>query len=449
MAIALASLLLVLGQAGVASAAGDNTKTPAKTSDTSAATKQALIDQALAQGLITKADLVAKPVSASAVSVAPAVTTLLPTGGPLDGGQIVAITGTAFTDATAVSFGSVSAAAFAVVSATRIVVRVPSSATAGAKVVAVTTAGGANTTGASYTYGAPTVTAVSPAFADPTVSKTITITGTGFLGAGTAQVSFAGTEAKDVFVVSDTSIVAISPIDDSAATPAVSITRGVGDVKVTRNSVDSATSTATKFLFSPGAPTITTLGTSLAPVTGTDGVAIGALMTITGTQLWGVNKVNFGSATAVTLAADIVVASDGNTMTVKVPSRTTAGPVDVTVESMAGVSTTNLHTRYSYIIVAVPTITAVTPNVLAAAASGGGGTFLVTGTSFTGLTTAKVTLKCTTDVVPTSLVVVSDTSLIVTAPGNVADKVEACGLEVVNPADSTKKATMANAVRYL
>jgi hypothetical protein len=434
--LALASALLVFGETAAVSAKMDE-PTPSE--------QEALIAEALAQGVITRADLDA-PSSGSVVAAVPAVTTVAPAGGPLEGGQIVAITGTGFSGVTAVEFNDVDATSFAVVSVTRIVAKVPDASAAGAKVIKVTNGDGTNSTGASYTYGAPTVTSVVPAFADPADSKVVTITGTGFLGSGVTDVTFGDDDATEVWVVSDTQIVATTPEDDLTPDPDVLLDRGTVDVRVTRNSVASATVAGSKFLFSGGVPTITHLGATGSEVTGTDGAAVASLMTITGTRLWGVTKVNFG-ATAVTTPADIVVASDGNTMTVKVPTRT-PGPVDVTVETVIGVSVTNLKTRFNYIATLAPTITAVTPNVLKKESSGGGGTFLVAGTGFTGMLAAKVTLKCTADVAVSSVVAVSDTSLIVTAPGN-GGTAESCGLEIVNPADNTKRVTLANAVRYV
>ncbi len=445
-AAALASGLFLLGHSVVGSSEVDGA------ADTTQS--DSLIAEAIAQGLLSEDELAGA--AGEVASAVPTVTAVAPTAGPLKGGQIVVLTGTGFTSASAVNFnntgGDTAATNYAIVSDTKIVATVPDAAAAGAKTLKVTNTDGTNTAGPSYTYGAPTVTSVVPAFADPGTGKIVTITGTGFTGALLADVKFGTWAPQSIWVVSDTQIIARTPIDDTTPDPDIDVTEGITDVVVTRNSVVSPNVAGSKFLFSPGAPTITTLGATGAEITGTDGAAVASLMTITGTRLWGTSKVNFG-ATAVTLAADIVVATDGLTMTVKVPTRTTSGPVDVTVENVIGVSTTNLKTRFNYIGTVAPTITSVTPNVLNKAASGGGGTFLVVGTGYTGMTTAKVTLKCTTDITPSAVVVVSDTNLIVTAPGNAGSTAEACDLEIVNPVDSTKKATLlktaANAVRYV
>ncbi len=61
----------------------------------------------------------------SDLGAVPAVTTLSPTTGPVAGGTSVTITGTAFTGATAVKFGSTAATSFTVNSATAITAKAP------------------------------------------------------------------------------------------------------------------------------------------------------------------------------------------------------------------------------------------------------------------------------------------------------------------------------------
>ncbi len=61
----------------------------------------------------------------SGLGAVPAVTTFSPTNGPVAGGTSVTITGTAFTGATAVKFGSTAAPSFTVNSATAITAKAP------------------------------------------------------------------------------------------------------------------------------------------------------------------------------------------------------------------------------------------------------------------------------------------------------------------------------------
>ena len=147
-----------------------------------------------------------------------------------------------------------------------------------------------------------------------------------------------------------------------------------------------------------------------------------------------------------TNADDIVVAADGNTLTVKVPTKS-SGPVDVIVNNAAGASVTNLKTKFNYYSSAAPKITSVSRSVFDKDASTGGGTFLVAGSGLTGVNADDVTLKCASDLTPTSATAVSDTSLVVRVVGSGA--AESCDLEIANPIDNTKVATEANAIRFI
>ena len=421
----LACGLLLLGLTSSASASTD------VGAMTSSKEKDDLIAQALSRGLITEADLQPDAPGTIVAFAAPTVTAVAPSGGPLAGGQIVAITGTGFTGATAVKFDTVDATSYAIVSNTRIVAKVPNGAAAGAKIIKVTNADGTNSTGSAYTYGAPTVTSVSPAYADPATEKVVTITGTGFLGlTDPGDVLFGVDAAQEVFVVSDTQIV--------ATTPDTNVDPGLVEVTVTRNSVASSTAgTGSDFLFSDSLPEITSLGAT----SGAAGSTSLPDLVITGTDMFGVRKVNFGP-TAVTTG--ITVNAGGTTVTVKPPSRT-SGPVDITLETAMGTTTANLNTRFNYIATVAPTVSAITPAVLDTAT---GGSFLVVGTGFGGMTAAKVTLKCTADITPDSVVVVSDTQMIV-AVADDQDGPEDCDLEIVNPSDNTKKVTVTDGIHYL
>jgi len=85
---------------------------------------------------------------------APAVAAVSPPHGSAAGGTTVTITGTAFTGATAVHFGTVPAASFTVNSATQVTATAPAAASAGTVDVTVTTPGGTSAVGPAgrYTY---------------------------------------------------------------------------------------------------------------------------------------------------------------------------------------------------------------------------------------------------------------------------------------------------------
>ena len=72
----------------------------------------------------------------------PAVSGISPGSGPVAGGTVVTVTGTGFTGATRVRFGTIAGAAVTVVSDTQLTVNAPAAATTGAMNLRVTTPGG-------------------------------------------------------------------------------------------------------------------------------------------------------------------------------------------------------------------------------------------------------------------------------------------------------------------
>ncbi len=178
---------------------------------------------------------------------APTVTGVSPSGGPTSGGTQVTVSGTGFTSATAVYFGSTSAAGFTVGSDTQITAVSP--AGTGTVDVTVTTPGGTSATTADdqFTYATatasggalqpPTVTALSPDGGPAAGGTSVTITGSGFTAGAT--VDFGTNPATQVTVNSATSITALAPAGS-----------GTVDVRVTTPAGTSATSTADQFTYS-------------------------------------------------------------------------------------------------------------------------------------------------------------------------------------------------------
>jgi hypothetical protein len=88
----------------------------------------------------------------------PAITSVVPTSGPLAGGTALAITGSGFTPAAVVTVGGFPATGITFVNATRITAVTPAATVAGARDVVVTTSGGTATRVGAFTYVADVVT---------------------------------------------------------------------------------------------------------------------------------------------------------------------------------------------------------------------------------------------------------------------------------------------------
>jgi hypothetical protein len=254
----------------------------------------------------------------------PTVTGVSPRAGPTAGGTSVTITGTNFTGATGVKFGTVAATNVTVNSATSITATDP--AGSGTVDVTVTTPGGTSATSAAdhFTYqAAPTVTSVSPS-AGPTAGGTsVTITGTNFTG--TTGVKFGTVAATNVTVNSATSITATDPAGS-----------GTVDVTVTTPGGTSATGTADHFTY-VATPTITSVGPNSGFTAG------GTSVTITGTNFVAGATVSFGGT-----AGTSVVVNSTTQITVTAPAHTST-TVDITVTTAGGATATSAADHFTYL----------------------------------------------------------------------------------------------------
>jgi PKD repeat protein len=205
------------------------------------------------------------------VPVAPTVTGINPTTGPLAGGTAIMINGTGFTGVTSVKFGASSAANYIVISPSSIVAVSPAAGTAGAINVTVITSAGTSaiTTADRFTYSAGvtvasastvktnsamtvitpatgplagntavTITGIAPATEPLAGNTAVTITGTGFTKV--TGVKFGVVNATNYIVYSSTSIVAVPP---AANTP------GTVNVTVTTQDRTSSISPADQFVY--------------------------------------------------------------------------------------------------------------------------------------------------------------------------------------------------------
>ena len=318
------------------------------------------------------------------------------------------ITGTSFTGATAVDFGTTAATNVTVVNDTTITADSPAG-TGTVQVTVVTPAGTSpETSAALFSFNdvttAPTVTGLSPTSGPEAGGTLVTITGTSFTGA--TAVDFGATAATNLTVVNDTTITADSP----AGT-------GTVDVTVTNSVGTSPTSPADQFTFTAIAPVITGLNPTSGPAAG------GTLVTITGTGFTGATKVNFGATAA--LAFSVV-----NDTTIDAETNPGTGTVDVTVITPAGTSATSPADQFAF-NAAAPTVTGLSPTSGPAA---GGTLVTITGTGFTGATAVNFGTTAATN-----LTVVSDTSITANSPagtGNVdVTVVTPAGTSPTSPAD--------------
>jgi hypothetical protein len=136
-----------------------------------------------------------------------------PTKGPAAGGTSVAIAGTGFSAATAVSFGATPAANFTVNSSTSITAASPPG-TAGAVNIAVTTANGTSavTLHDVFKYESPVISALTPNTGSREGATSVTVTGSGFApGTGTTVFKFRTAHATSVVCESTTTCMLVTP----------------------------------------------------------------------------------------------------------------------------------------------------------------------------------------------------------------------------------------------
>jgi hypothetical protein len=216
---------------------------------------------------------------------APAVTWVSPASGPMAGGTTVLIFGNNFTGATQVAFGEIDAPSFTVNSATQITATSPGQV-AGSVDITVTTPSCVSALDPAdqfvYRAVAPVVASISPNNGPTAGGTAVTISGTDLTGA--YSVLFGTAQALTVQAVSDTSVVAVSPL----------ATAGIVDVTVATVNGASATSSADQFTYNSTAdtPAVTSLSPSSGPASG------GTAVTITGTALTGAFAVMFGDVAA-------------------------------------------------------------------------------------------------------------------------------------------------------
>ncbi|UTO63652.1 IPT/TIG domain-containing protein [Streptomyces rapamycinicus NRRL 5491] len=313
----------------------------------------------------------------------PVISSVSPAAGSPGGGTPVTLTGSNFTQATAVRFGPNFALSYTVVSATQITAVAP--AGSGTVQITVTTPGGTSN-GVAFGYAAaPALTGISPATGPATGGTTVTLTGTNLLGA--TVVRFGAVNATSFTVVSATQITAVAP-------------PGSGTVQVTATTPGGTSNGVSYSYVAVAVPVLTAVSPGQGPVGG------GNTVTLTGSGFTGVTAVRFGS----TPASSFTVVSATQITAVAPPG---SGTVQVTATTPGGTSN---GVSYSYVAVAVPVLTAVSPGQ---GPVGGGNVVTLTGSGLTGVT--AVNFGSTPAL---SFTVVSATQITAVAPPGAAGPVQ-------------------------
>ncbi len=277
----------------------------------------------------------------------PVVTKVDPNQGSTAGGMTVIITGTGFTAAKSVSFGSsqVKQGQFTIDGDTQITVtKSPASKGSRTVDVRVTTVGGTSATSQDdhFTYiSPPVVTKVDPNQGPVAGGTTVTVTGTGFTGA--KSVSFGSLEAPIASVNNDgTQITVTSPASKKSGRIHVTVTTVGGT---------SATSKSDKFTYVPP-PVVTRVDPNQGPMAGDTKVII------TGKRFTGTKSVFFGSSQVE--QGQFTVDGDTQITVTKSPASKDSGIVDVVVTTAGGASATSEGDQFTY--VPPPVVTKIEPN---------------------------------------------------------------------------------------
>jgi uncharacterized repeat protein (TIGR02543 family) len=278
----------------------------------------------------------------------PTITNLNPSIGDAVGNNSIVITGTGFTNASAVMFGSKPATSYTVNSPTQITAVSPSGT--GTVGVQVTSPGGTSSA-SNFTYNAATsVISVTPNSGSTSGNTTVEITGTNFTGA--TAVKFGTQNATSFTVVNSTRITAVSPAG-SAATVAITVV--VGGTDYTLSSAFTYTA----------AVAVSAISVAYGPTTG------GTVVEISGTNFTSASTVVFGTTAATNVSYNAVTGK----LTATSPAGT--GTINVRVTTSGTQSAT--ATANQFIYYAPPTVTGISP---ATGTTAGGTSVVITGTNF-------------------------------------------------------------------
>ncbi|MCI0342026.1 MAG: IPT/TIG domain-containing protein [Planctomycetales bacterium] len=338
---------------------------------------------------------------------------MAPVTGPTAGGTAVTLTGTNFQAGATVAVGGAAATSVVLVSATSITAVTPAGAAGAANVVVTNPDSQAATlvNGFTYTSGAapaPTLASVSPASGPTAGGQLVTLSGTGFQTG--ASVTFGGTAATSVTVLSAGTLTCVTP---ATGTP------GAVSVTITNPDTQSATLTGGYTYVAPPA---------LSSISPTSGSSLGGTaVTLSGTSFQAGATVLVGASLATSVAV-----TGTTTITCATPAGT--GTVNVTVTNPDTQSAT-LTNGYIYVAPA-PTLASVAPS---SGPTAGGTAVTLTGTGFLAGATVAVGGGAAT-----SVSVVSGTTITCVTPAGSAG---AANVVATNPDAQT--ATLSGGFTYV
>ena len=288
----------------------------------------------------------------------PVVSGVSPSFGPIPGGNAVHITGTGFTGASTVDFGS-KPASFTVNNDNSITATAPAGS-AGTVDVTVTTNGETSPSSfaAQYSYQPPRVSGLVPNAGSTAGQNWVTINGANFVNGAT--VKFGSASSGSVTFVSSTQLKTRAPAHAS------------GVVHVTVAEAGATSAPSSNDLYAYGSPAVSSITPSAGPTAG------GNTVTINGSNFVPAATVKFG-----TTASMLVTFVSPGQLKARAPAHA-AGLVDLTVTTSAGTSTAVAADRYTFD--ALPTVTNVAPDAWTTA---GGNTVTITGTHFVTGATVK------------------------------------------------------------
>lgn len=213
----------------------------------------------------------------------PSITSISPAGGSMAGGYTVTLNGQNFRAGATVMFGTVASPSVVYNGGTNLTVTVPAQTAAGpVNVVIKDTDGLGYTLKNGFTYGAVSITSVSPTVGPLGGANKVTIQGAGFTSATT--VTFGTIAATSVTFVSPSQLIAVAPAHVAAI------------VAITVSNTNGSDTMTAAYTFT-GHPIVTTVVPASGPLTG------GTTVTISGANLKNVVSVLFGSSPATVISA--------------------------------------------------------------------------------------------------------------------------------------------------